>query len=141
MCQATGYKLTSNKELPGSNLPFLEEYYPANNSSSKSTPNQGQLYPHYIIWNIGKGKETETELTFNCELNKVNTLPETTIKQPRERILGHAKKIWNANKDTISNAADSKYKYNSPILLSELKCFGGNGITNSGSNNIIIEKL
>jgi hypothetical protein len=34
MCQATGYKLTSNKELPGRNIPWLLEYYPVTTSAT-----------------------------------------------------------------------------------------------------------
>jgi len=28
MCQATGYKLISNKELPARDIPWLKNYYP-----------------------------------------------------------------------------------------------------------------
>jgi hypothetical protein len=62
MAQATGYKLTSNKELPGLHLPFLKEYYKV---TTALKVNAGQQYPNYIIWNIGKGKETETEYLWN----------------------------------------------------------------------------
>lgn len=73
MCQATGYKLTSNKELPSQNIPWLLEYYPVStqqedNSTNTATVkvNTAQQYPNYIIWNIGEGEETETvETTSN----------------------------------------------------------------------------
>jgi hypothetical protein len=39
MAQATGYKLTSNKELPGNYLPFLKEYYKIT-TAGKANPGQ-----------------------------------------------------------------------------------------------------
>jgi hypothetical protein len=76
MAQATGYKLTSNKELPGLHLPFLKEYY-------KVTPalkvNTGQQYPNYIVWNIGKGKETETEYLWNYNTNQLDVPENPTL--------------------------------------------------------------
>lgn len=50
MCQATGYKQTSNKELPAGNviIPWLENYFPAVGGAAAA----GQKYPFYIKWNI-----------------------------------------------------------------------------------------
>lgn len=48
MSQATGYKHTSNKELPGTAIPWLKNYYPNNNGAV----NPGQRYPFYIRWTI-----------------------------------------------------------------------------------------
>jgi hypothetical protein len=82
MCQASGYKLTSNKELPGRNIGWLEQYYPGNEVSgdtSSVTVNTGQRYPHYIIWTVGSGVETE-----NPTVNKA---------EARERILGKTWKV------------------------------------------------
>lgn len=127
MCQATGYKLTSNKELPAKNIPWLLEYYPVssqieNNTTNTATVkvNSAQQYPNYIIWNVGKGNEVEN--------------PEMTSSGTRERILGKSYKL--------QLKSDSKvwaYKYNVPIAYTDLKKVGGNGSTNP-NNNIVIEK-
>ncbi|MDY5335631.1 MAG: hypothetical protein SPG97_02625 [Bacilli bacterium] len=37
MCQATGYKLVSNKELPGSGIAWLRKYFPMKAGGSAST--------------------------------------------------------------------------------------------------------
>lgn len=127
MCQATGYKLISNKELPAKNIPWLLEYYPV--SSQVENPgtntatvkvNSAQQYPNYIIWNIGKG--TEQEIPF-------------TSTEERERILGKSYKI-----QLKSDTKLWSYKYNVPISYTELKKVGGNGSVNP-DNNIIIEKV
>ena len=57
MCQATGYKHTSNKELPAPNIPWLKEYFPAtvtikSQNSVIATVNKNQRYPFYITWNV-----------------------------------------------------------------------------------------
>jgi hypothetical protein len=62
MSQATGYKHTSNKELPSPDIAWLQYYFPAtvtwsNNDSVKSpTKNNGQMFPFYTVWNIGANK-------------------------------------------------------------------------------------
>lgn len=48
MSQATGYKHTSNKELPSPHIPWLRYYYPANNGKV----NGGQKFPFYTVWSI-----------------------------------------------------------------------------------------
>lgn len=48
MSQATGYKHTSNKELPSPHIPWLRYYYPANNGKA----NSGQKFPFYTVWSI-----------------------------------------------------------------------------------------
>lgn len=126
MCQATGYKLTSNKELPAKNIPWLLEYYPV--SSQVENPgtntatvkvNSEQQYPNYILWNIGSGTEQE------------NPGGSTTS---RERVLGKSYKI-----QLKSDTKTWSYKYNVPITYNQLKKVGGNGSSNP-NNNIIIEK-
>jgi hypothetical protein len=125
MCQATGYKLISNTELPAPNIPWLEEYYPAtisnvNNTTNTATSkvNAAQQFPHYIMWNIGTGNETETG----------------TQDTSRTRILGKTYKIVKSATPTTS----WYYKYNTPITLAQLTKVGGNGASNA-SNNIIVE--
>ena len=54
MLQATGYKHTSNKELPSSSIPWLKRYYP--NNGGKVNPQQ--QYPFYGVWTI----DTDTSL-------------------------------------------------------------------------------
>lgn len=49
MCQATGYKLVSNKELPGSGIAWLRKYFPMSPGNVAST---SQYYPMYSIFNI-----------------------------------------------------------------------------------------
>lgn len=72
MCQATGYKHTSNKELPAPNIPWLREYFPAtvtikSQKSVTAKVNKNQKYPFYIIWKI-----TPTEITGKvCKLANI----------------------------------------------------------------------
>ena len=126
MCQASGYKLTSNKELPGRNIGWLEQYYPGNavsGDSSSVTVNTNQRYPHYIIWTIGKGKETED--------------PSTTTDE-RQRILGQVYKI----QSKTYSGNNKMFNYNTrPFDVWDVEVIGGNGTTNNGKNNIIVEKL
>ena len=127
MNQATGYKLSSNKELPAQNIPWLMEYYPVisqtenpltNTATVKLNP--GQMFSHYIMWNVGKGMETETS--------------STVIE--RDRIKGNPYKIVLAASPTVSWA----YKYNTPIDVAQLTKVPANGASNP-TNNIIVEKL
>lgn len=142
MAQATGYKLTSNKELPGLHLPFLKEYYKVVPSGSKLNVNPGQQYPNYIIWSIGKGKETETEYLWNFDTNQIDVPSNPSLSEDRPRIVGHSKKVWNKNKGTVSASKNWNYKYNSPVYLDNVSYYGGNGESaNNGRNNIIVEKL
>lgn len=69
MSQATGYKHTSNKELPSPNLPWLRYYFPcevkggANPTQSQlegPTVNNYQKFPFYTVWDI-----TPTTITGN----------------------------------------------------------------------------
>lgn len=57
MCQSSGYKHTSNKELPSPDIPWLgSHYYPCSLSSNRldkvpaQTVNAGQKNPFYIVW-------------------------------------------------------------------------------------------
>lgn len=65
MSQATGYKHTSNKELPSPHIPWLRYYYPANNGKV----NGGQKFPFYTVWSITdekiEGKVRKVEGAFN----------------------------------------------------------------------------
>ena len=87
MCQATGYKLVSNKELPGQGIPWLRKYFPmlAGNKASTS-----QYYPMYSVFTVSQGSvsmqsytvyniysENGTKVT-NFNIN--NQYPEFTTK-------------------------------------------------------------
>lgn len=50
MCQATGYKLVSNKELPGKNISWLRKYFAQTDGSTAST---AQYYPMYSVFTAG----------------------------------------------------------------------------------------
>ena len=123
MCQATGYKLVSNKELPAQNIPWLMEYYPVikqtedvTSNTAKVTVNPAQQFPNYIMWNVGVGNETET----------------TATTDSRQRILGKSYKL-----QLTSNNSKWAYKYNVPITVEQLTRVGGNGSTNP-DNNIVV---
>ena len=103
------------------------EYYPVisqtenpltNTATVKLNP--GQMFSHYIMWNVGKGVETETS--------------RTTIE--RDRIKGNPYKIVLAASPTVSWA----YTYNTPIDVAQLTKVPANGASNP-TNNIIVEKL
>lgn len=49
MCQATGYKLVSNKELPGKDIAWLRQYFPMLAGGSAAT---SQYYPMYSCFNV-----------------------------------------------------------------------------------------
>lgn len=53
MSQATGYKHTSNKELPNEHIPWLRYYFPAEDGKSV---NAQQRFPFYTIWTV-KGNQ------------------------------------------------------------------------------------
>ena len=52
MCQATGYKQMSNKDMPAYKIPWLESYFPSVIVNGAPTANPGQLYPFYIKWDV-----------------------------------------------------------------------------------------
>ena len=123
MSQAGGYKLVSNKELPAKNIPWLLSYYPnTNNTAVGVSPavDKAQQYPNYIAWNIGSGNESESG----------------TVATSRPRILGKSYKLIKTAKPT----ENWTYKYNTPVLYTELSKTGGNGSI-TPNNNIIVEKL
>ena len=121
--QATGFKTTSNKELPTRNIPWLEAYYPATgdaptkNRFSSDKKNGGQNYPHYILWRIGKGTEVKDP---------------TGSTEERDRILGRVFKT----QPVTNRKSGWTYSYNIPYT--ELEKIPGNGQDNP-SNNIIVE--
>ena len=83
MCQATGAKMASNKELPAERIPWLRNYFPSSlDGSGVRKPNPGQQYPTYIKWTIEENRivgdvvkidNIMTKGKFN--INKQNTKP------------------------------------------------------------------
>lgn len=77
MCQATGYKHTSNKELPGKDIPWLSYYYVNQNNAA----NPNQKFPFYIKWTVTpnyiRGDAYKIENIFNSagkfNINNPNT--------------------------------------------------------------------
>jgi hypothetical protein len=61
MCQASGYKLTSNKELPSAQqkfsriLPQTKGTYDATTATYKDTPSTDQKYPMFSIIKVNSG--------------------------------------------------------------------------------------
>lgn len=122
MCQATGYKHTSNKELPSPNIPWLRYYFPASitiNSRDDVTAkvNAGQRYPFYIKYFMDKKKIDD--LTYYGKTT-------ATVRK-------------------LGNVFNNSGKYNVNIegLNPTPTLLGGNGETNNGNDTIIIihEKL
>lgn len=123
--QATGFKTTSNKELPTANIPWLEAYYPATDPSNGNDrfatekKNGGQNYPHYILWKIGRGTEVKDPNSSTTE---------------RDRILGRVYKT----QPSTNRKSGWTYTYNIPYTAAQLEKIPGNGQDNP-SNNIIVE--
>lgn len=118
MCQATGYKHTSNKELPSPNIPWLRYFFPASitiNSKTdvKAKVNAGQRYPFYIKYFLNKGK-----------INDLVYYPKLT-----------------ATVRKLSNVFNNSGKYNVNIegLNPNYSVVGGNGETNNGNDIINIK--
>ena len=56
MCQATGFKLQSNKDIPSPNIPWLSKYFPGTISGTKITVDSMQKAPTFIMWDITSNK-------------------------------------------------------------------------------------
>lgn len=118
MCQATGYKHTSNKELPSPNIPWLRYFFPAsitiNGRDDVTTKvNAGQRYPFYIKYFLNKGKVSD--LVYYPQLT-------ATVKK-------------------LSNVFNNSGKYNVNIegLNPNYGVVGGNGETNNGNDIINVK--
>lgn len=125
MCQATGYKTISNKELPANNIGWLETYYPSD--SNKSNANvKLQRFPFYIVWSVGKGTETETE---------------ETVAESRDRILGKVRKLYCNKYGTGANSSTTNkpFNYNTNVCTSaDVTAVNGNGL--AGNTDILVLK-
>ena len=124
--QASGYKLTSNKELPTGHIPWEQEYYgctlsyQGNEAYTSDKVNVNQRYPHYALWNIGNGTETED--------------PSESVTS-RPRIKG---KVYKVAKSSNINLNNWSYRYFNRFTYLDLTKLGGNGDVNP-DNNIIVE--
>lgn len=108
--QATGYKHTSNKELPSEQIPWDQYFFPCqstilNKDTVTDKVNSGQLYPFYTIYTV-----SDTEI--RCVTKKINNLFTST----------------------------GKYNVNIPSSNMPPEAIGGNGMQKNGDDIIIIEK-
>ena len=108
--QATGYKHTSNKELPAPGIPWDRYYFPATITQTSQTDitakvNPGQRYPFYTLYSI-----TDNEI--QCRTYKINYLFTSAGK-------------FNVNIPSSSNAPEA---------------IGGNGEINNGDDVIVITR-
>lgn len=108
--QATGYKHTSNKELPSKEVPWDYYFFPCksvitNQNTVTDTVNAEQRYPFYTVYHI-----TDGEIT--CTTKRINNLFTSTGK-------------YNVNIPSSSNAPEA---------------IGGNGTINNGNDIIVIER-
>ena len=118
MCQASGYKHTSNKELPSPNIPWLRYFFPASitiNSRDDVTAkvNAGQRYPFYIKYFLKPGKVDDLHYYPNLQV---------TVKK-------------------LSNIFNNSGKYNVNLqgLNPTYGVVGGNGETNNGNDIINVK--
>ena len=85
MCQATGYKLVSNKEVPSRDsdanykIHWLYKYFPGIAQTGKKTDdaNENQYYPTYIIYTL---KDTEIYVDAR-QIHGIYTEPNHTTKK------------------------------------------------------------
>lgn len=108
--QATGYKHTSNKELPSVSVPWDYYFFPCTSvitdkTTVTDTVNPGQIYPFYTVYEIGNGEIT-------CTTKKINNLFTIAGK-------------YNVNISSSSEAPEA---------------IGGNGTIGNGEEIIVITK-
>ena len=108
--QATGYKHTSNKELPSAQIPWNQYFFACKSvitdrDTVTDTVNAGQIYPFYTIYNI-----SDTEIT--CTTKKINNLFTSAGK-------------YNVNIQSSNSAPEA---------------IGGNGTQNNGDDIIVIKR-
>lgn len=108
--QATGYKHTSNKELPSPYTPWDHYFFPATITQTSQTDitakvNAGQRYPFYTIYKISANN-------IQCTTKKINYL--------------------------FTDAG--KYNVNIPSSSNPPTAIGGNGEINNGNDIIVITK-
>jgi hypothetical protein len=71
MCQATGYKLKSNKELPTPRQKFSNIIPKTNPGTSSDTPSNNQLYPMFITYDFEK---QSTDIHCKVKLGRITNI-------------------------------------------------------------------
>lgn len=100
MCQATGYKQTSNKELPAERIPWLANYFPSSvDVSGSRKPNAGQQYPFYIKWTISSDKIVGDVI----KLDNIMTSGKFNINQQNEKPIAPLNGNGSSNSQIIIN--------------------------------------
>ena len=77
MCQATGYKLKSNKELPTPRQKFSNIIPKTNPGDSSDTPSNNQLYPMFMIYDFEK---QSSEIHCKIKLGRITNIFDSTYK-------------------------------------------------------------
>ena len=108
--QSTGYKHTSNKELPSKEVPWDYYFFPCTSvitdkDTVKDTVNAGQRYPFYTIYEI-------SDEQISCTTKKINNL----------------------------FTSGGKYNVNIPSSSNAPEAIGGNGQINDGNDIIVIKR-
>lgn len=108
--QATGYKHTSNKELPSAQIPWDQYFFPCDSdivdkNTVTDTVNPGQRYPFYTIYDVSND-------TITCTTKKIDNL----------------------------FTATGKYNVNIPSSNAAPEAIPGNGTYNNGKDIITIER-
>ena len=107
MSQATAYKHTSNKELPGQNIPWLRYYFERKSHTVKDgvaddKPADQQKFPFYTIWEIGtsqiEGKVRKVYGEFNGSGKFDINIEWPYVKEGKNAIAGkHEENIHSIN--------------------------------------------
>lgn len=127
MSQATGYKHTSNKELPGNGNPiiWLKYYFPC---ADGNKANSGQKYPFFTVWNVGASKITgevkKVDGIFNTSGNFDINIEYPYVKKgvkstDKESDIASTNGFISATKVTISNNSEGKSTIETHIIGTE----------------------
>ncbi len=82
MCQATGYKLTSNKELPSANQKFSMAIPQTNSDGSTDSANNNQKYPMFGVVKLGSNYQVQLVRIANIFNNSFKFAQNTYSTQP-----------------------------------------------------------
>lgn len=110
MCQATGYKLVSNQEIPcrsSDNIKWLLFYFSGNVNGEKDTANGFQYYPTYILYDV-----TDTSINIKSyQIKNIYTEPVSANKGGAFNINNQIKNALSAQEilNTSSNGTISGY--------------------------------
>lgn len=110
MCQATGYKLVSNQEIPcrsSDNVKWLLFYFSGNDNGASDTANGFQYYPTYILYDV-----TDTQINVKSyQIRNIYTDPNNATKGGAFNINNQSKSDLTAQEilNTASNKTYSGY--------------------------------